>query len=211
MKHISKFLMKSFIFIFILTITTLTCVGCKNDDAEQLVGSSNIPTTENIVIDSEKDDTADHVNMTNNNMHIVCSYNKTPNFSDVTYENKEAVLSFFNTRDMNGVFKFLSKKNFNTFITENFTLSSDAEYFISLSGSKENPTFTCFTQNEFGDFVKVDESQFDFTLIRNIYVNEKENYVLQIQYFYLDDSGNKVETPLMVNIELEQIASFIVQ
>lgn len=211
MKHINKFIMKSLVFVFMLSMAAFTLVGCKKDNSEQLVGSTNIPTTENIVIDSEKDDTADNVGMITNNLHVICSYNKTPSFADLSYENKDAVLAFFNTRDMNGVFSCLAKQNFNTFIIDNFTYSSTNEYFISVSGSNENPTFTCFTQNEFGDFVKVDTEHFDFSFIKNIFVNEDGNHVLQIQYFYFDESGNKVETPLMVNVELEQVATFIIQ
>ena len=66
-------------------------------------------------------------------------------------------------------------------------------------------------KNEFGDFVKVNTDLFDFSFIKNIFVNADGNHVLQIQYFYFDESGNKVETPLMVNIELEQVATFIIQ
>ena len=54
MKHINKFIMKSLVFVFMLSMAAFTLVGCKKDNSEQLVGSTNIPTTENIVIDKDE-------------------------------------------------------------------------------------------------------------------------------------------------------------
>jgi hypothetical protein len=216
MKKAHQFLLKSFVFVIAISVAVLTFVGCKNKEDESNNNINNVSTVQPITGDNSQDNTADLVGNKNPSLNLyeiksIYEYAKNPNFNNVTYDNIDAVLKFFNTRDLNGVHKAAKKLGFDTFIANEFILDDEPiEYFVSIDGT-ESPVYTTFIQDEFGTFLMLDENKFNYELVKNIFINENGNFVLQIQFTYTNEAGETIETPLMINLELTKIATYIVK
>ena len=228
MKKLSKFFMKSFVFIFALSFAVLTFVGCKDNTDDASDNISNVSTVQPITGDNSQGNNADYVTDTDNDdkkddetqneskppvtlyeIKSIYEYAKNPNFNNVTYDNLESVLKFFNTRDLNGVHKAAKKLGFDTFIASEFILDDEPiQYFVSIDGAV-SPTYTTFIQDEYGNFIMLDENKFNYGLVKNIFINENGNFVLQIQFTYTNESGETIPTPLMINLELSKVATYI--
>ena len=213
MRKAHHFLFKSFVFVIAFSIAMLTLVGCKKSDDETNNSISNVSSSQPIT--GAQDNTADLIGDKNQvtlyEIKSIYEYAKNPNFNNVTYDNLDSVLKFFNTRDLNGVHKAAKKVGFDTFIANEFILDDEPiEYFVSIDKA-ESPVYTTFIQDEYGNFLMLDENKFNYELVKNIFINADGNYVLQIQFTYTNDAGETVITPLMINLELTKVATYIVK
>lgn len=216
MRKAHHFLLKSFVFVIAISIAVLAFVGCKNNEYETNNNISNVSTIQPITGDNSQDNTADLVGDQNSSVTLyeiksIYEYAKNPNFNNVTYDNLDAVLKFFNTRDLNGVHKAAKKLGFDTFIADKFILDNEPiEYFVSIDGI-DSPVYTTFIQDEYGNFLMLDENKFNYELVKNIFINADGNFVLQIQFTYTNEAGETIATPLMINLELSKVATYIVR
>lgn len=202
-------------FAFILTsVTLIACSGSTN-------ASKNVPDVSTIstLNTNTEETTADEVTNseeTELSINGIFKFNKEYNFDDIYYSNLKELLTFFKTRDLNGVYKEVQAKGFDEFV-KNLTKYVDGETELSRAVSIENNSVTNLAFNESLVYSYVNtENNFTFTqkdgkletdekLPQIEYNAETNNLTIYYQFSYETD-GKTVYTPLYVKTTLSFVS-----
>lgn len=245
--------MKKFTKVFSILLLAVVCsfsfIACKNSDNKQ---ASNNLTSDNIntqisiddqnagnASDAENSNNTENINDEENNtaepettidlisgIYKFTNYNLT--FADIYYENEAELLSFFETRDLNGVYDAVYRLGFDKFINSITQKAIDDETFnnyLHLTKMELNDVdllkfaylyeyktniFTYFNSaiiyhNENGLIVPMDISVTNtFPYASQIIISEDGSISLLYQFNYIStDTNELVSTPLYVKTNIE--------
>lgn len=208
MKNICKHIFRALSLVLILSVFSLGLISCSNKQANDTDTQSKVEITVN---DSEKDDGATNITMKENQILKIYKLKNTTIFNEVNAENKSEIIAFFKTKDMNGVYNAVKKLGFDSFIENHFIIHNSAlENYIAIS--TDQTIIESYTINEFGIFVETESPAFNYNLISSIEYDKDGKCYIQLKFIYSNSlSDNKIiETPLLITIELEQVATSII-
>lgn len=246
MKNLFKKLAKVFSLVLVIAISFISLTACSN---KSTVASDEIPETSTQISDSvdTKEPVAEEV--TDKDEDVKPEQPETPvstlstdifgiykftdkilSYEDIYYYDKNEVLTFFETRDINGVYDIIERLNFDEF-TKNLTTysngSTERDIAFAIGGDIENQEYILMSV-----YYDVYERYFDYEDESKIYNNiiftiendtiitpenslnlefDSETNLLTayFQFFYIDEtSGEKVYTPLYIKTILETETNF---
>lgn len=200
MKKFFKQISKSFLIVLMILITTTTFVGCGKNNKSKNASVSTI----NISDTSQEDDnkTAENVsdNDEENEQNITLSgiyqFAKKATFEDCERDNADEVISFFRTRDFNGVYNAVKPLGFDEFIS-NFNSTVNAERLFLFEDGKVKEIYKTANSYKF-PLNQNAENISDFT--SKIVLNDDSTYTIFVNFKY-----NNTKTPLVVKFQLQKI------
>ena len=246
MKNLFKKLAKAFSLVLVIAISFISLTACSN---KSTVASDEIPETSTQISDSvdTKEPVAEEV--TDKDEDVKPEKPETPvstlstdifgiykftdkilSYEDIYYYDKNEVLTFFETRDINGVYDIIERLNFDEF-TKNLTTysngSTERDIAFAIGGDIENQEYILMSV-----YYDVYERYFDyedeskiyndiiFTIENDTIITPENSLNLEFdsetnlltayfQFFYIDEtSGEKIYTPLYIKTILETETNF---
>lgn len=239
---------KIFSILFLAVICSFNFVACKNNDNKQ---ASNNLTSDNINTQISVDDqTAENTSTEGSNntetandeennteepelkIDLISGIYKFANydltFDDIFYENEAELLSFFETRDLNGVYDAVYRLGFDNFINSITTKTIEDETFnnflhltkMELNGNDllrfanlyeyKTNIYTYFNStiiyhNNNGLIVPMNTNNTNtFPYASQIIINEDGSISLLYQFSYINSESNEVvNSPLYVKTNIE--------
>ncbi len=231
--------MKKITKLFSILILAIVCsfnfIACSNNEenlATQTITTSNISDTDSTqeediadnVSDLIEDNTNENVNETEPAIYPIISgiykfQKDTLSFDDIYCKNEQEVLTFFKTRDFNGVYDFVSKVGFNEFLKSITTVNVggvDYDVVVTFNKNESNGSelgyLTAFesyknTFTRFGTQIVYEVSENSIVSKENypeFIVNpETNNVTILYPFYYVDaDTTEIIYTPLYIKTEV---------
>lgn len=228
--------MKKFTKLFSILILAIVCsfsfIACKNNEnnlASQTVSTSNINDT------NSEDDIADNVSNSNNESNTedsqesTAEYPITPGiykfqketltFDDIYYKNEVELFTFFETRDLNGVYDFVYKVGFADFAKSITTInfgSVDYKKVVNFNKNESNDTelgYMTLFESYKDTFTLTDEQIIYNVVDGNIvlqannpeFIINKETNTITILYpfSYINaETTETIHTPLYIKVDV---------
>lgn len=230
MKKLLKNLSKILSFMLVISLSIITFTACSDENKQASVtppttGQIN-DTTENkdkdLVVDNVSDETEKESSKEETislDIGIYKFSDLTLGYEDIYFEDKEELLTFFETRDLNGVYDIIHKLGFSDFTTNLTSFESDARYeraFALSTDTSDNTSYyiTNLFINNFDTFTSTLEDGIDLSakeniltssndIVKIIYNNETNTYSILYSFFYIDSETQEiVYTPLYVKADI---------
>ncbi len=227
MKKISKILLKSFTLVFAVMFAGFSFIGCSNSKSKTAVPAATeitdtTNTTENAETTTEEDnetsiETEETEELPSENeteqetiidfttLDGIYQITKTITFDDADRTNADEVITYFKTRDFNGVYNVIESlgyEDFNPIYTEESTGKVYEKMLFFTEG------FITGIESHNGGYYFLDsEIVLADQMISKVEYNTKsDEYILYFVFTYIDETSLElVETPLLFKVPVKNI------
>ena len=241
MKNLFKKLTKVFSLILVVAVGFISITACSNKNT---VASEQIPENSTQISDSveTKEPVADEVTDKDESKEEQPVSPETPvstfardifgfykftdkllSYDDIYFYDINEALTFFETRDINGIYDIIERLNFNEFAKNLTTISvnsSERDLALVIGGDESTKEYsiTTYYYDVYDRYFWESNSLYsdiDFTIENDIIITPKNSLNLEFnsendiltayfQFFYIDEnSGERVYTPLYIKTILE--------
>ena len=195
----------------LIACTTNKDAGNKKDNADNTSNISNPKPNPN-------PDENPGVSDDNNEVHALAglySFTRKFDVNDIVYENEEELIKFFETKDLNGAKKAAVELGFYDFVNSIMNRGEN-QVSVLFSNYEEDGvrSFAYVIKTSDLSYNMLDEKPHKFETTEAGYITqgfdpiisfdaEANKVTLLYQFYYADENGNTVETPMYLKTELE--------
>lgn len=213
-KRFAKAITLSFVFI-LASVTLIACSG-STESTKKVPNVSTINTTDVKTEDTTADEVTDSEEVEEIKINGIFKFDSNYNFNNIYYSNLKELLTFFQTRDLNGVYKEVKNLGFDEF-AKNLTKYVSGETELDRAVSIENNTLTNLAYNDALVYSYVNgENNFSFTQkdgkletaanLPNLEYDAETNKLTIYYQFSYDNNDETVYTPLYVKTTLSFVS-----
>lgn len=205
MKKLIKNISKALCLLFVFSFSIISIVGCGNKDISEDKKASN---TASSTIGGDINNSADNVNQDDTIdkevvLNGIYKYARPVIYADTywTISNDE-IFDYFDTTDINGVYNALLKLNFLDIVNSNiYELDGDTiETMVYFNQDK-------FIPIEFDGLYYLAGDEYNINEITSkIEIIDADNFIVHAPFWYVNDAGDTVETPIIVKVPFVKIA-----
>lgn len=215
MKNFFKKFAKSIALTFAFVLASVTLIACSGSTSS----NKKAPTVSNVNSSlnepTEKPSASEVTNSDELKISGIYTFDKDYSFDDIHYSDIKEILTYFQTRDLNGVYRNVKEKGFDEFV-KNLTKYNDGENELNRALSIDNKTVTNLAYNENLVYSYVnEENNFTFTQkenkletaenLPNLEYDEETNTFTVYYQFSYTENGKTIYTPLFVKTTLSYV------
>lgn len=207
MKKILKGLTRAMCALALMFVVSFSLVGCAKTEARNNTVSN---TSTSVEPEQQQEQTVESEKMFSG----MYEFTRELNFGDRYYQDKEELLTHFNTRDENGVYYAAKIRGFEEF-AKAITTESESQEFYALYFSKSGEVID-FTHKD-GEYTKLESKAHDFSYTYSEDAYQSSNSDIRLEYneetkavtlyftFTYSEGGKTVKSPLQLKAELSLV------